>query len=385
MNKPHVVIQYPFIPLYRIPIFQKLSASTRYDYTFLASRASPDKFLKSAFADSGLKIEEVALSTLRIPIINKALELQFSAIAKLVKHRPDVYIILANPNSLSSWACMLVARLMGSVVLAWSHGFLSDEKGLKGWLRSVFYRLAHGYLLYGNRAKDIMIRKGFDPDKIDVIYNSLDYTKQSALRDKLDASDRSRTRARLGIPENSIVLLSIGRLVAKLKLDQTIESVRKLNAEGKNVYLLIIGDGPEKKTLGRQAEFLAVKEHVIFYGACHNENELSLLYNACDLSIAMGKVGLSVMHSLAYGVPMLTNNTIEAHGPEIEAIIEGKTGWLFDEDNISSFVSKVARVPYHGIYYRECIKVVEDHYTPDKQFFYIERAIEKHFQAPQGE
>ena len=379
MKKPKIVVQYPFIALYRIPIFKKLFASERFDFIFWAGKESPDKYLKSAFDESGLPIEEVPLKVFRVPIINKALEFQLSAIAKLMRVRPDVYIILANPNSVTSWLCMLTARVFGVRVLAWSHGFLSDEKGFKGHIRAFFYKIPHGHLLYGNRAKDIMVRKGFDPEKIDVIYNSLDYGKQSALRNALGWDDRANLRKKLNIPVNALVLVSIGRLMSKLKIDQAIEAVKKMDQQGKNVYLLVIGDGPEKTNLVQLASLLDVADKVIFYGACHEEEVLAKLFNASDVSVVMGKVGLSAMHSLGYGIPLLTNNNMDKHFPEIEVIKEGETGWFFEENDIDDFVSKVKQIKYKDEIYEKCINAIEEHYTPEKQCQYIENAISQHF------
>ena len=378
VNKPRVVIQYPFIPLYRIPVFRKLAESDKYDYIYWAGMQSPDKYLRSAFAESGLPLEEVPLQTIRIPIVKKVLEFQFSAIWKLIKNRPDVYIILANPNSISSWMCMLAARLMGCVVLAWSHGFLSDENSFKNKLRKLYYRIPHGHLLYGNKAKEIMIKRGFNRDKLDVIYNSLDYEKQAVLREKQDKERRASVRKDLNIPETGILLIAIGRLMSKLKIDQAIEGIKCLNNQQKNVYLLVIGDGPERENLTKKAEALGISDKVIFYGACHNEEILSQLFNAADICVVMGKVGLSAMHALGYGIPLVTNNNLDKHFPEIEAITENETGWFFAEDDIESFANMIKPVEYRGECYKKCIKVIEDRYTPAKQSKLIENAIAKY-------
>lgn len=378
MQKAKVVIQYPFIPHYRIPIFQLLAGSTHYDFMFWAGKSSPDKFLKSSFNGTGLRIEEIPLTTVKIPLINKVFEFQFSALQKLLKYRPDVYIILANPNSISSWFCMILARLVGCTVLTWTHGFLVNEAGFKGYLRALFYKLAHGHLLYGNRAREIMTKKGFDKKRLDVIYNSLDYAIQSSLRDTLNLADREQTRKQLGIDIDGLVLISIGRLMTKLKLDQAIRGLEILNSMGRKTYLLVIGDGPEKRPLELLVNELNLTSHVIFYGACHDESVLSRLYNASDISVVMGKVGLSAMHSLAYGIPMITNNSSTQHFPEIEAITEGETGWFFKENDISSFVNKIQYLPYRGKYYWQCIRTIEGHYTPARQLVFIEDAIKKY-------
>jgi len=377
MKKPTIVIQYPFIALYRIPVFSKLSSSEKFTYTFWSGKASPDRYLKSSFNSSDINIVELPLKVLKIPFTNKAFEFQFSSIKQLIDSRPDVYIILGNPNSLTTWFSIITARALGCTALSWSHGFLFNEKGIKGFIRKLFYKLSHGHLLYGNNAKNIMLKKGFSNEELDVIYNSLDYSTQSKLREINTLEERNNIRDKYDFDRNGIVLISIGRLMSKLKIEQVIEALSIAN-KCQNTYLIIVGDGPDKDNLMRLALELELKDKVIFYGECHDEKELSLLYNASDISIVMGKVGLSAMHSLAYGVPMITNNSMYKHFPEIEAIIENKTGWYFKEDDIEDFVSKLHKIEYKGDIYHNCIQTIEDHYTPDKQVYFIEQAIKKH-------
>ena len=378
MCRPKIVVQYPFIPLYRMSIFTRLSLSNQYEFIFWSGKGYSDKYFKTVYDETRLRIEEVPLKTVTIPFVNREIELQFSAIRKLFKSHPDVYIILANPNSPSSWISMVIARMLGSKVLAWSHGYLSEERGVKGWIRKLYYRLPNGHLLYGDRAKGIMIKKGFHAEKLDVIYNSLDYESQSVFREKNGVEERNGIRRNYGIQADDIVLISIGRLMAKLKIDLAIEGLRVLNAAGRKAYLFIIGDGPERGRLEERAAELNMKDQVILFGACHDEKQLSLLYNASDISVVMGKVGLSAMHSLAYGVPVLTNSSMDKHFPEIEAVIEGETGWYFKEDDVREFAGKVRSIDYKGKFYRNCVRMIESSYTPEIQFSLIEKAISKY-------
>lgn len=372
-----VVIHYPFIAQYRMPIFRLLSSSQKYYYEFWADETSSDKFLMTD--TTGLNFKKVELKHLNIPIINKQLEWQPQAIKRILLELVDVYIVLGNANSISSWICTIIARLRGIPVLMWSHGYLKDERGLKGFVRKIFYSLANGHLLYGNRAKNIMIQKGFDERILHVIYNSLDYETQRFYRENLNYQDRLSTREKLNISENAIVSICIGRLMTKLKLDQAIHAVKLQIDNGINTVLLIVGDGPEKEALEHQAQELNVSDNVIFYGLCHDEATLSRLYNASDYSVVMGKVGLAAMHSLAYGIPMITNDNIDEHFPEIEAVIEEKTGWYFQENDITNFCSKLKPIEYRDIHFCHCIDIIEAQYNPLRQKELIEIAISNYY------
>jgi glycosyltransferase involved in cell wall biosynthesis len=190
--------------------------------------------------------------------------------------------------------------------------------------------------------------------------------------------DRLQTRKALGVPSDAVLLISIGRLMTKLKLDQAISAIKQVQDQGRNVYLLIVGDGPESENLRRLAESTGVSHKVIFFGACHDEDRLAKLFNAADITVVMGKVGLSAMHSLGYGIPLLTNDRLDEHFPEIEAVVEGKTGWYFSNDNIDDFISKIRPVDYRGSIYRSCIEVIERAYTPECQKRFIEDALAKY-------
>ena len=87
-----------------------------------------------------------------------------SGLIKLsLDHEFDTIIYLGQMNFLSTWVSAFIARLFGKRVLMWTHGFLKEEANIKGLIRSCFYKLADGILTYGNRARRILIGKGFNP------------------------------------------------------------------------------------------------------------------------------------------------------------------------------------------------------------------------------
>ncbi len=368
-----VVLHYPFIAKYRIPIFTLLNKSKKYKYEFWADEKSSDKYLITE--TEGLSLKKIKMKEMKIPLFHKSFEWQPGAIKSILYENMDAYIVLGNPNSLSTWICVFIAKLKKVPVFMWSHGYIKDEKGLKAVIRKLFYSLANRHLLYGNRAKNIMMKKGFDENILHVVYNSLDYSTQSFLRESLNYEDRVNIRKKLSFNENSIVLIAIGRLMKKLKLKLLINAIKMAQIKNLDINLIIVGDGEEKKDLVKEVAELKIEKRIYFYGACHDEKILATLYNAVDYSIVMGKVGLAAMHSLAYGIPMITHNNLNSHFPEVESIVDGKTGFLFEEDNLLDFISKIKPIEYRGYFYNACITMIEMFYTPEKQQIYIEQAL----------
>ena len=86
------------------------------------------------------------------------------------------------------------------------------------------------------------------------------------------------------------------------------------------------------------------------------------------------------MHSLVYGTPILTRqNTAYEHGPEVEAVIEGKTGRYFRDNDVDDLVDKMEAMLY-PVTCREamseaCKKMIDTYYTRKYQEGVIVQAL----------
>ena len=87
----------------------------------------------------------------------------------------DVAIFTSDMYCLSTWIGALICRFRKIQIVFWGHGIYGNESKFKLFLRVLFYRLANKHLLCEKRGKSLMIENGFEPDKLFVIYNSLDY------------------------------------------------------------------------------------------------------------------------------------------------------------------------------------------------------------------
>lgn len=98
--------------------------------------------------------------------------------------------------------------------------------------------------------------------------------------------------------------------------------------------------GPEQDRLRSIANKLNLK--VWFYGESYKEEELSnLIFNA-ELCVSPGNVGLTAMHSMAYGTPVITHDNFPNQMPEFEAIIPDKTGKFYKDGSIDSLAHTIS-------------------------------------------
>jgi hypothetical protein len=95
------------------------------------------------------------------------------------------------------------------------------------------------------------------------------------------------------------------------------------------------------------------------------------------LTVSPGKVGLTAMHSMAYGTPVISHNTFDHQMPEVEAIVPGVTGDYFAEGSSEDLARVIAKwFDTHPTKpERECIDRIEAEFTPAFQRQVIEGAL----------
>jgi glycosyltransferase involved in cell wall biosynthesis len=351
-------------------VIEELAASENFEYHF---------FGDAVYRDTSIKLYEFG------PGINVVRTHGFSVgrfyfqpgllrvlIGKGITH----CIFLGNPWFISYWMLPPILRLLGKKVYFWSHGWIAQrEPFLRRALKSLFFGSAHGLFLYGHRAKAIGRSQGFRPERLHVINNSLDYKRQKSVFDSLAHISPVALRQELQLPPRSQLIICTARLTSICRFDLLIRAAGQLTSQGMDVFLVFVGDGPERDSLAALAASVGVAHR--FWGACYDEATLAKLYKASDLTVSPGKVGLTAMHSMAYGTPVISHNTFDHQMPEVEAIVPGVTGDHFAEGSSEDLAGVIEKwFDTHPTKpERECIDRVEAEFTPAFQRQVIEGVL----------
>ncbi|HIZ87535.1 MAG TPA: glycosyltransferase [Candidatus Coprenecus pullistercoris] len=299
-----------------------------------------------------------------------------TGIIKLAFKQYDKYIMLGGPMTLSTWICTLIARIQGKKVYYWSHGWYGKESKLERLIKKIFFRLPNGLLLYGNYAKMLMLKEGFKESKMTVIFNSLSYDKQLAIRQNLQKSSLYE----IHFGNRNPVVIFIGRLTPVKKLDMILYAQKKNKEDGMNFNVTFIGDGSERINLELLSRKLELENNVWFYGASYNESELSQIIYDADLCVAPGNIGLTAVHAMTYGCPCISHNDFKWQMPEFEAIHPNYTGAFFKKDNIESLSITIRNWFKNNQNRRDeirnnCYAEIDKHWNPHKQLDIIINAI----------
>lgn len=249
----------------------------------------------------------------------------------------DVYIFWGDSWNISVWISALICKALNKKVVFWTHGLYGNEGKIKLFYRLSFYKIADAMLLYGNHAKKELLKNNFDKNSLFVINNSLDFEVQNEIYNQIK-------NLKPVVSKQNKKLVFIGRLEPNKKIKYLLEALALINSNLKpleKVSLLIIGDGSEKEDLKLLCEELGICESVTFYGACYDQKVIASSIINSDICVSPGNVGLTAMQSLIYGTPVVTHNDATRQMPEFEAVIENKSGVLYDMGSINSLADAI--------------------------------------------
>ncbi len=290
------------------------------------------------------------------------------------------YILLGETRAVSTWMFCLIARIIfpKKKVYFWSHGWYGKESHLEKIIKKILFHLPNGGIfLYGNYARELMIKEGLDADKLFVIHNSLAYDKQIEIRKKISSSGVYHNH----FGNDNKNLIFIGRLTKVKRIDLLVHALAMLKEQGQEYNLTLVGDGVEKTSLQNLVNSQNLQKNVWFYGACYDETEnAQLIYNA-DLCVSPGNVGLTAIHSMIFGCPVITHNDFKWQMPEFEVIRPNITGDFFERGSVESLAEVISCwQKKHGelreVVRQACFNEIDTQWTPQFQM----EVIRKHLQ-----
>jgi phosphatidylinositol alpha-1,6-mannosyltransferase len=211
-----------------------------------------------------------------------------------------------------------------------------------------------------NRAQAVVCNSSFTQDylKSNFQFDTPTYVINPMLRSEKFGGQEILNRAHSlraeicsshNIPEQAVVILSVGRLVSRKGFDRVIESLPVLLAEGLDVYYLICGRGPIEPELRSLANRLGVEQRAIFAGYVP-DNQLACYYAACDLfamptlfdtkSNSIEGFGIVYLEAGYFGKPVIASRS----GGVVDAVHHGETGLLVDPDSVAEIAHSLLRL-----------------------------------------
>ncbi len=168
-----------------------------------------------------------------------------------------------------------------------------------------------------SRARQNSIQQGVKPERVRVIYNSISPFE-------INRAARDAARARLGLSENDIFALAVGRLVREKGHDLLIEAMAEVSRARSDVTAGICGGGPLQETLAS----LIAKRGL--------DGKARLLGQWDDVRELLEAADIFVLPSRWEGLPMALLEAMMAELPVVAAKVEGVEEVV--QDGVQGFV-----------------------------------------------
>ena len=173
---------------------------------------------------------------------------------------------------------------------------------------------------------------GLDRERLEVIYNAVDFEAIEPRKDRLAA------RAELGYGPHEIVLGSLGRLSRQKGHDLLLEALARLRDRLPQLRLFLAGQGPNRAALSRLAGSLGLDGRARFLGV---RRDRRTLYAAMDIFVLPSRwegLSLALAEAAGLGLPVVVTDV----GGNPEVVVSGPGAWLVPPNEPSALAAALA-------------------------------------------
>lgn len=328
----------PALPKYRIPVFRELSSRPGIKYKLFYSADEP----VSNVEPSGFEGEAIRsrLITKRPRLIWRQAQIDL-----VDPSRFDLIMGGWNTRYLSLVPMLLLAQRRGIPTIMWGHGYSKRESFSRRFLRDSTGNLATALVFYGATARNRFVERNGRPERAFVAPNSLDQREIQAARNEwLARPDELRKfKEQHGLLPGP-VLLFVSRLSPENRTDMLLKAGAILRKDYPDLRIVIVGGGVEDANLRAVAKDSGIADRTIFTGPIYEESQLAPWFISSDLFVYPRNVGLSLLHGMGYGLPVITTDYEPSWAPEMDALQPWINGMTYQDGSVDALAHIVGAV-----------------------------------------
>jgi glycosyltransferase involved in cell wall biosynthesis len=144
-------------------------------------------------------------------------------------------------------------------------------------------------------------------------------------------------RSAFGIPDSAFVMTTVGRLVARKATPQLVQMLAA--AKHRDIYLLVVGDGPDAAEIQRAASELGVSDRVKLLGHVTERQKYAALA-VSDVFVSTSQhegFGLVFLEAMAFGLPIVCYD----RGGQVDFLSTPATGAVIRLNDLGAFTQAV--------------------------------------------
>ncbi|MDD6309224.1 MAG: polysaccharide pyruvyl transferase CsaB [Clostridia bacterium] len=259
------------------------------------------------------------------------------SIAEMVKN--EGYALIHAHGARANFIAQYVKQRVHIPVITTVHSdYLMD---FDGFYRKLVYtslnvralRKMDYYIGVSTNFRNMLIKRGFRPNRVFTVYNGMDYSKDPVF------DDRAAFAKRIGIEYDPSLLYIglIGRHDHVKGHDIFIRAAAVAAKENPNLRFIIAGDGEGREALVRLAESEGISDKLTFAGFIQ---DIYSFINFIDINTLSSR-SESFPYVLLEGARMKKPTISAAVGGIPDLIEEGVTGLLFPAEDYTTFAKKI--------------------------------------------
>jgi glycosyltransferase involved in cell wall biosynthesis len=229
-----------------------------------------------------------------------------------------------------------------------------QDRSIRGALQRLLHPIALRISAYFFRTticvshamkKSLVTDFGFPAKKIRMIHNAV------SVSDFVPSEiNGAKMRAQLGILPDEFVLICAARLSEQKGIDILLRAVARVLRDGVQCKLIIVGDGPLRDQLRKQAQELDLSGAVSFEGFQSDIRPYLQAGSAFVLTSHMEGLPLSIVEAMACGLPCIVTDV----GGNAEAVIHRIHGMVVPPGSAEATADAISYVVTHP---QECARM----------------------------
>lgn len=331
------------LPHYRLPIFEKLNSELNNELVVISGQKPKDTHHFDVIGQK-MPFKSVYIEN-RWFLGEKAVWQNFTKVFRRYG-TPQAVISEHSPRILSSYPLLVYCKILKIPIILWGHGGSRKRNVVTSnkWQDKIHRWLVKNcdaYICYTDGIKE-NLSEVTKSNKLFVARNTLDTDALFVIKEQLTNVGKQTIKEELQL-KKKYYLCFIGRLVAEKQMDYALDVYGIIKQSRQDVGFIIVGDGPERNALENQVSEKKLTD-IIFTGKILGWGKSGKFLFCSDVLINPGEVGLSVNHAFCFGLPVVTQKKGETgpyHGPEIEYVVNGQTGFLCDNSDKKQMAQKI--------------------------------------------
>jgi glycosyltransferase involved in cell wall biosynthesis len=291
--------------------------------------ANPGHLLLKKCAESGI-------STVPIPYVGMSRVFSVARILRSAIRERAIDIVHSNANYDRTCAA-IAASFLPVIHIAGVHSAHSIQHNITHWLRNRWG--VDQFIADADAVKRVLVQEdGIASSKITVVPIGVEQGIASDMTRR-----RATMRASLEIPDGTIVIGNVARLVPFKGHRSLLDAAALVLRKRADALFLIVGDGELQAQLQEQVHGLGIERSVRFLGF---RDDLDSLYTAFDvychssLELAAEAFPLAILRALAAGLPVVCTNV----GGIAMMVEDGKSGYLTKPDDPAALGEALLKV-----------------------------------------